>query len=76
MLLFHIILGFDENQDDGYLHPSLRMNRASPAPAPVLAPDVPFQSTVKLPAVSVHDTPYGQLIKSIAKAYSKQETNG
>ncbi|XP_048753433.2 splicing factor, suppressor of white-apricot homolog isoform X2 [Ostrea edulis] len=56
----------DEDDDDGhghgYLHPSLMTTRkASPAP------EVPAYKLVEMPKVSVHDTPYGQLIKSLVK---------
>ncbi|XP_061163357.1 splicing factor, suppressor of white-apricot homolog [Saccostrea echinata] len=52
----------DEGHGHGYLHPSLMATRKA-APAP----EVPAYKAVEMPKISVHDTPYGQLIKSLAK---------
>ncbi|XP_062614168.1 splicing factor, suppressor of white-apricot homolog isoform X2 [Saccostrea cucullata] len=52
----------DEGHGHGYLHPSLMATRKA-APAP----EVPAYKTVEMPRISVHDTPYGQLIKSLVK---------
>ncbi|XP_060067349.1 splicing factor, suppressor of white-apricot homolog isoform X2 [Ylistrum balloti] len=55
---------YEEEHPDGYLHPSLMIQRASPTPD--LKP-------IKLPPVSIHDTPYGQLIKSLKKSNKQHE---
>uniref|UniRef100_K1P9A5 Splicing factor, arginine/serine-rich 8 n=1 Tax=Magallana gigas TaxID=29159 RepID=K1P9A5_MAGGI len=59
----------DEDEGHGYLHPSLMVTRkASPAP------EVPAYKPLEMPKVSVHDTPYGQLIKSLAKKQQPDAT--
>ncbi|XP_069136279.1 splicing factor, suppressor of white-apricot homolog isoform X1 [Argopecten irradians] len=55
---------YEEEHPDGYLHPSLMIQRASPTPD--LKP-------IKMPAVSIHDTPYGQLIKSLKRSNKQHE---
>ncbi|XP_033747378.1 splicing factor, suppressor of white-apricot homolog isoform X2 [Pecten maximus] len=55
---------YEEEQPDGYLHPSLMIQRASPTPD--LKP-------IKMPVVSIHDTPYGQLIKSLKRSNKQHE---
>ncbi|KAJ8312289.1 hypothetical protein KUTeg_009662 [Tegillarca granosa] len=56
-----------ENEDHphhhGYLHPSLMPKRVSPTPEVGI--------TVPMPKISIHDTPYGQLIKSLKKTDEK-----
>ena len=52
----------DDGHGQGYLHPSLMVTRKA-APAP----EVPAYKPIEMPKISVHDTPYGQLIKSLVK---------
>ncbi|KAH9525838.1 hypothetical protein Btru_002516 [Bulinus truncatus] len=51
----------ETEEDDGhsYLHPSLSSTSLLPPPPP------PPSKPIELPKVSIHDTPYGALIKSI-----------
>lgn len=59
----------DDDEGHGYLHPSLMVTRkASPAP------EVPAYKPLEMPKVSVHDTPYGQLIKSLVKKQQPDAT--
>ncbi|KAL3856461.1 hypothetical protein ACJMK2_011217 [Sinanodonta woodiana] len=51
----------------GYLHPSLVTSTAQPTP------EVYKPITVQMPKVSIHDTPYGQLVKSFTKHHRKAE---
>ena len=58
----------DVHSQHGYLHPSL-VNTTIPTPMPNLAP------AVKMPAVAIHDTPYGKLIKHLKKSTPDTERN-
>ncbi|KAI8739339.1 splicing factor, suppressor of white-apricot [Biomphalaria glabrata] len=51
----------EEEGNHSYLHPSLSSNTATQLPPPPPPPSKP----IELPKVSIHDTPYGALIKSI-----------
>ncbi|XP_021374796.1 splicing factor, suppressor of white-apricot homolog isoform X1 [Mizuhopecten yessoensis] len=55
---------YEEEHPDGYLHPSLMIQRASPTPD--LKP-------IKMPTGSIHDTPYGQLIKSLKRSNKQHD---
>ncbi|KAK3084142.1 hypothetical protein FSP39_008921 [Pinctada imbricata] len=60
----------DGDHSHGYLHPSLMaVKRVTMAPEPVL----PQAPKVELPKVSIHDTPYGQLIKTLQRNKEKTE---
>ncbi|XP_046569786.1 splicing factor, suppressor of white-apricot homolog [Haliotis rubra] len=54
----------DEDDDNGYLHPLLNPTSATQPSKPI-----------KMPAVSINDTPYGQLIKSIKRNSAKVAEN-
>ncbi|XP_052073909.1 splicing factor, suppressor of white-apricot homolog isoform X13 [Mytilus californianus] len=63
----------DDNKDDdaphsqhGYLHPSLVQTHTT---KPNLAP------AVKMPAISIHDTPYGKLLKHLKKSTPDSDRN-
>ncbi|KAK3596315.1 hypothetical protein CHS0354_014800 [Potamilus streckersoni] len=51
----------------GYLHPSLVTGTAQPTP------EVYKPITVQMPKVSIHDTPYGQLVRSFTKHHRKAD---
>lgn len=66
---YFILENEDDDEGHGYLHPSLMVTRkASPAP------EVPAYKPLEMPKVSVHDTPYGQLIKSLVKKQQPDAT--
>lgn len=66
---YFILDNEDDDEGHGYLHPSLMVTRkASPAP------EVPAYKPLEMPKVSVHDTPYGQLIKSLVKKQQPDAT--